>query len=215
MMHIIKYPPIHTWILQQNTVHRVPYSYLEAPSPKCKEAVMSKRAYAAIIAEAYANGENESGGVLLGHKGEGKWYIVEATDPGFDAYHTPMRHEMNNRYVNYLYRILSRLYQDELYLVGFWHRHPGTFNSFSGLDDRVNTSYAEVIGEGTMSFILNFTPDPVLSCYFLDSEDMCYHKVRLTVDDEELDNKQFLTIASAEDLRQKAEEMQEEMVGRA
>ena len=99
-------------------------SYTDIPSPKCEEAVMSRRAYASIIAEAYANGYNESGGVLLGHKDNGKWYIVEATDPGFDAYHTPTRHEMNNKYVNYIYRILSRLYKEELYLVGLWHRHP-------------------------------------------------------------------------------------------
>lgn len=188
-----------------------PFSYSDIPSSKCKEAVMSRRAYASIIAEAYANGENESGGVLLGHKGDGKWYVVEATDPGFDAYHTPVRHEMNNRYVNYQYRILSRLYSDELYLVGFWHRHPRTFNSFSGLDDKVNESYVKVIGEGAMSFLLNFTPEPVLTCYFMDSDDMCYHKVRLTVDDAELEDKQYLMYASVEEFRMKAEEMQEEM----
>lgn len=107
------------------------YGYVDTPSEKCKSIIMSKRALTTILAEAYANGHNETGGTFFGHiESDGNWYIIEATGPGYGAYHTPTRHEMNNRFVNYQYRALSRIYSNELTLVGFWHRHPGNFNRF-------------------------------------------------------------------------------------
>ena len=202
-------------LVQQDQNETAPptYRYSDKPSKKCASAIISERAMASIIAEAYANGKNESGGVMLGTFENGVGYIVEATDPGYDAEHTPTLHEMNKRYVNYIYRVLSRLYKKELRLVGFWHRHPGNFNRFSSLDDKVNLDYAKVIGEGTMSFILNFTPSPTLSCYYFDIDDGEYHPVKLTVDDKKLEKNGYLKYASQNDLNSRAVDMQNEMKG--
>ena len=43
------------------------YNYSDSPARRCKSVVLSSRAYSSILAEAYANGSNESGGILLGH----------------------------------------------------------------------------------------------------------------------------------------------------
>ncbi|MBR5539524.1 MAG: Mov34/MPN/PAD-1 family protein [Clostridia bacterium] len=191
------------------------YTYSDKPSKKCDEAIMSTRAMASIVAEAYANGENESGGVMLGTIKDGKAYIVEATDPGYGAEHSPTIHEMNKRYVNYVYRVLSRLYKKELRLVGFWHRHPGRFNRFSSLDDNANLEYAKVVGGGTLSFILNFTPSPKLTCYYFDCSDGEYHPVKLTVSDKILAKDGYLKYAAERDFCARAEDMQNEMKGYA
>lgn len=191
------------------------YRYVKTPSAKCKAIYTSKRVMTTILAEAYANGENETGGPFFGHYEEdGNWYIIETTGPGYGAYHTPTRHEFSNRYVNYQYRALSRIYNKPLTLVGFWHRHPGNFNRFSGLDDDVNTSYAEVIGNGTVSILLNFThAGPELTCYYLDPEDGCYHLTPLIVDSKTLAKKGFFTYAKPAELAERAQEMEEAMEG--
>lgn len=191
------------------------YQYVDTPSEKCKAIYTSKRSLTTILAEGYANGENETGGTFFGHiDNDGNWYVIEATGPGYGAYHTPTRHEMNNRFVNYQYRALSRIYAKPLTLVGFWHRHPGNFNRFSGLDDVVNTSYAEAIGNGTVSILLNFTAaGPRFSCYYLDPDDGCYHRTPLIVDSKILAKKGFLNYATPAELAERAEDMQEAMEG--
>ena len=187
------------------------YNYSDSPARRCKSVVLSSRAYSSILAEAYANGSNESGGILLGHNDEDIWYVIEATDPGFGAYHTQTRHEMNNRYVNYVYRILSRLYEKRIYLIGFWHRHPGSMNVFSSLDDKVNTDYANEIGGGTLSFIVNFYPEPVITCYYLSLENGLYHRLPMVVDDRILTKKGFLSYAGERDLVERKEDMKSEL----
>lgn len=189
------------------------YEYSDTPSEKCREVIMSSRAMASIVAEACANGNNESGGIMLGSISGGIGYIVEATDPGYDAEHTPTLHEMNKRYVNYVYRIFSRLYKKELRLIGFWHRHPGDFNRFSSLDDKMNLEYANVVGGGTLSFILNFLPRPKLTCYYFDIDDGKYHPVKLTVNDRLLAKGGYLEYADERDLLSRARDMQNEMKG--
>ncbi len=191
------------------------YRYLDTPSKRCKAVYVSKRSLATVLAEAYANGENETGGTFFGHMDEdGAWHIIEATGPGYGAYHTPTRHEMNNRFVNYQYRALSRIYAKPLTLVGFWHRHPGNFNRFSGLDDKVNTDYAKAIGNGTVSMLVNFTAEgPRLTCYYLDPTDCCYHRTPLIVGNKISAKKGYLTYATTAELAERAEEMQEAMEG--
>lgn len=191
------------------------YRYVDKPSPKCKSITMSKRALTTLLAEAYANGDNETGGPFFGQlENDGSWYIVEAVGPGYGTYHTPTRHEFNNQYVNYQYRALSRIYAKELTLVGFWHRHPGNFNRFSGLDDVVNSSYAEAIGNGTISILLNFTSDgPKMTCYYFDPEDGFYHLTPLVVDNKTMGQKGFLRYASPAELAERADDMQEAMEG--
>lgn len=193
--------------------HNPRFSYVDSPSPRCRQVIGSKRSLTTIIAEAYANGGDETGGILLGHMDGADWYLVESTGPGYDAMHTPTRHEMNNRFVNYVYRTTAHLYRDMPTLIGFWHRHPGTFNRFSDLDDVVNTKYVAAVGNGTLSFLVNFTPEPQLTCYYLDPDDWCYHPVHLIVDNKTLNTKGYLAYATPDELCGRAAYMQENMAG--
>lgn len=74
---------------------------------------------------------------------------------------------MDNNYHNHIYRCFRCLYQHGLCLLGLWHRHPGSLDTFSSDDDRTNHSFAEVIGNGAVSMLVNLDPTARLTCYYL------------------------------------------------
>ena len=172
------------------------FSYSEENCKSCKRIVISDRAYTSIIAEAISRDPLETGGILLGHQENGTWYVVEASDPGFSAFHNTVHHEMQSNYVNHIFPVISRLYKHPLTLLGFWHRHPGSFNSFSHDDDCSNERYAKEIGNGTLSFILNFVPEAKLTCYYLDYNDTgSYFKPSVYIGDKYFKGTEFQLLA--------------------
>ena len=164
---------------------RKPFSYITEECKKCKRVVLSERAYISMLAEAISRDPLETGGVLFGHYDEnGTWYVVEATDPGMNTYHSVSHNEMDDKYYNHLYPVLSRLYKRDLMLVGLWHRHPNSYDRFSNDDNITNKSFADAIGNGTLSFLMNFDPKERLTCYYLDNEGMGeYHKLPVYIGD--------------------------------
>ena len=116
------------------------FDYLKGTCKKCRRIVISDRAYTSIIAEALSRDPDETGGILLGIIDKDTWYVVEATDPGLSTFHNRVHHEMDEKYHNHVYPVISRLYEKDLCLLGLWHRHPGTLNTFSG-DDKGTGSY--------------------------------------------------------------------------
>ena len=199
-------------LFRKEMVAKTP-EYTEKSNEKCKEVIMGSRAYATLIAEAYANGENETGGVFLGHVENGICYIVESTLPGYQALHERGLFKMNERFVNYVYRGQVRIFRKEPRLLGLWHRHPESFNRFSGHDDIMNRKFAMAVGGGTLSFLLNFVPGPVITPYFFDLADNKYYRTLLKVTDVDLVQKGFLKLCGPETLKEKAEEMQMQMAG--
>jgi len=132
----------------------------------CRAVVLSDRTYSAICAEVLHRHPNETGGVFLGQIQDGVWYVVEATDPGLNTQHSPHNHQMDDDYLNHVYRHLSRMYRKGLDLLGLWHRHPGSFDRFSATDMATNADYARAIGGGTLSLLVNVDPDLRLTCYY-------------------------------------------------
>ena len=175
---------------------------------------MSERAYASLLTEAISRDPKETGGVFLGqYEGNGKWYIVEATDPGLNTVHSVSYHEMDSKYCNHVYCTTSRLYKKDLFLVGLWHRHPGSLDSFSSIDNTTNMKYAEAVGNGTLSFLLNFDPKERLTCYYLDwTGDRQYHQVPLLIGDQYFEGTDYLEYASTEAIWQNRERLQRELV---
>ena len=104
------------------------------------------------------------------------WYVAEASDPGVYTLHTRAHHEMDNNYHNHIYPVLSRLYQHGLCLLGLWHRHPGSLDTFSSDDGRTNHSFAEVIGNGAVSMLVNLDPTARLTCYYLSKKRRISHR---------------------------------------
>lgn len=190
------------------------FDYVSGACKKCRKIVISDRAYTSIIAEALSRDPDETGGILLGIMDRDTWYVVEATDPGLSTFHNRIHHEMDEKYHNHIYPVISRLYEKDLYLLGFWHRHPGTLNTFSGDDNRTNTSYSEAIGNGTLSFLLNFVPDTQLTCYYFDDKGTgSYYKPEVKIGDKHFKGTDYLVLADEKTLISRKKQMQQEIRG--
>lgn len=195
---------------EHNQLHE--YDYANGVSKHCKRVVISDRAYASIVAESLSRDPLETGGILLGHYRNDTWYVVESTDPGIDTSHTTVHHEMDQKYHNHIYPVISRLYEEVLLLLGLWHRHPGSYNKFSSDDNRTNTEYAKVIEKGALSFLINFVPEAQLTCYYLDYCDTgAYFQPKVEIGDKYFEETDFLKVASMDTLLNRRKQMKAEL----
>lgn len=199
-------------LLKRTELVRNRFDYRKGSCKKCRKIVISDRAYTSIIAEALSRDPDETGGILLGIIDKDTWYVVEATDPGLSTFHNRVHHEMDEKYHNHIYPVISRLYEKDLCLLGLWHRHPGTLNTFSGDDNRTNRSYSEAIDNGTLSFLLNFVPDPQLTCYYLDDKGTgSYYKPEVKIGDKFFKGTDYLVLADEKTLFARKKQMQREI----
>lgn len=188
------------------------FNELKGSCKNCRKIAISDRAYTSIIAEALSRAPDETGGILLGIIDKDTWYVVEATDPGLSTFHNCVHHEMDEQYLNHIYPVISRLYEKDLWLLGLWHRHPGILNTFSDDDKRTNMNYAEAIGKGCISFLLNFVPDAQLTCYYLDDKGTgSYYKPKVKIGDKYFKGTDYLVLADEKTLIKRKKQMQREI----
>lgn len=147
---------------------------------KC--VVFSERAFVSLMVETKEKAETETGGVFLGYRTENIWYIIESVDPGPKSIFQKNYFEYDQDYVNHLINKVSRLYVLPLELIGLWHRHPGSFDSFSKTDDGTNTKYAALCGEGAISVLVNIDPYFRLTVYLV-TLPLKYEKIKFIVGD--------------------------------
>ena len=102
------------------------------------EVVFSQRAIAAVMAETAEKIQTETGGLFLGKVIGDTWYVVESIDPGPNSIFEVAYFEYDQPYVQHLINKVAAIYQERLELIGLWHRHPGSFDQFSGTDDQTN-----------------------------------------------------------------------------
>ena len=121
--------------------------------------VLSNRAYIEILCEVNEMAPVETGGLLLGAWRGGRCYVVESIDPGPNSKFELAYFEYDRPYTEHLINKVARLYEAKLSLVGLWHRHPGSFDQFSGVDDETNAKFASLAPEGTISGLVNVDPD--------------------------------------------------------
>ena len=98
------------------------------------EVVFSQRAIAAVMAETAEKIQTETGGLFLGKVIGDTWYVVESIDPGPNSIFEVAYFEYDQPYVQHLINKVAAIYQERLELIGLWHRHPGSFDQFSGTD---------------------------------------------------------------------------------
>lgn len=147
------------------------------------KVIFSKRAMTALLVETREKIATETGGVFLGKYLDGIWYVVETIDPGPKAIFKTAYFEYDQDYINHLINKISRLYSQQLDLVGLWHRHPGSLDSFSMTDDGTNSKYAELSPSGAISGLVNIDPVFRLTMYHV-SLPLNYKKIEWMVDDE-------------------------------
>ena len=148
--------------------------------PKC--VVLSERAFISLLVETQEKILTETGGVFLGYRSSEIWYVIESIDPGPKSIFQSAYFEYDQEYVTHLINKVSRIYQTQLDLIGLWHRHPGSFDRFSGTDDVTNTSYAEMDEAGAISALVNIDPYFRLTMYEVKLP-LTYTKIPVVVGD--------------------------------
>ncbi len=146
------------------------------------KVIFSKRAMTALLVETREKITTETGGVFLGKCIDGIWYVVETIDPGPKSIFKSAYFEYDQEYVNHLINKISRLYSEQLDLIGLWHRHPGSLDTFSMTDDGTNTNYAKLSTYGAISGLVNIDPEFRLTMYHV-SLPLQYDKIEWEVDD--------------------------------
>ena len=147
-----------------------------------EKVVFSERAIISLLSETQEHIHTETGGVFLGHRCEKIWYIVEAVDPGINCIFQPAYFEYDDVYLNHLMNKIDRLYKVPLELMGLWHRHPGSFDQFSGTDDGTNIKYARKHADGAISALVNIDPTFRITMYHV-TDPLNYRKVKYSVGD--------------------------------
>lgn len=145
--------------------------------------VLSSRAYLQILSETAEKADTETGGILLGCVEEDVFYVIEAIDPGPNSIFQPAYFEYDQPYTEHLINKVARLYQHRLYLVGLWHRHPGSLDVFSATDGETNRKYAGLHRHGALSFLVNVDPTFRLTAYHV-QQPLTYTRVFFEVSDE-------------------------------
>jgi hypothetical protein len=151
-----------------------------------KKVVFSERAFNAVITESYDKQSTETGGILLGRIIDNVWYILESIDPGPKSIFEVAYFEYDTDYVNYLSNVISFQYKIELSVLGLWHRHPGSFDTFSSTDDITNKKFSEINNElGAISCLVNIDPNFRFTVYHV-SNPLKYTKIDFISNDEEI-----------------------------
>lgn len=118
----------------------------------------SNRAFSSVIAETMEHSKTETGGVFLGKKVNDTWYVLETVNSGPKAHHSKTYFEYDRDYINYVANKLSRLYRNEIDLIGIWHQHVNDSYSFSGIDDETNEQFANLSSSGILVGLISRKP---------------------------------------------------------
>lgn len=177
------------------------YVDYNAGNPRCIHCFISDRAYSAIISEVIHNGANETGGVLIGHIHNRVWYIVDVIDAGIDTTNRVALFQWDREYVNHLIATLSRIYRIPLTVLGFYHRHPGDMNFFSGQDEDTISQNLRHTRLGLLSMLVNIDPKLRMTFYYCYDNDIM--KIGYDVGDCYFP-REFLQYADAKELERRA-----------
>lgn len=134
--------------------------------------VFTKRAFNAIVTETLAKNPIETGGIFLGYiLDNGIWAVIETIPPGIRTINEMAYFEYDTDFVNYLANVVALQYKEKIRVLGLWHRHPGSFDVFSGTDDGTNRLFANSNpeGYGAISALVNCDPKFRLSMYAVDN----------------------------------------------
>ena len=178
-----------------------PMHYREyVDNPMCRHVMLSDRAYAAIIAEVLRNGSNETGGIFIGNIWQRVWFIADCIDPGLSTVNEQSFFTWDSNYVNHLLDRVGSLYKYPLTLLGFWHRHPGSLDTFSATDMQTIRTNLRDCPHGLLSMLVNIDPELRMTFYY------CYDNTIMPIRYDHGDEyfpKELLEYATPEELIQR------------
>ena len=142
-----------------------------------KHVIFSERAFTALLAETKEKLTTETGGIFLGVMCDDIWYVIETIDPGPKSIFEVAYFEYDGDYVRHLANKINRLYGDRLDVLGLWHRHPGSMDTFSSTDNGTNIEFTELNNGVTISAIVNIDPKFRLTIYTVTNKPLKYRKI--------------------------------------
>ena len=147
------------------------------------QVVFSKRAFNAIVTEVIDKNPLETGGIFIGYLlDNGIWVVVETIPPGIETINQQAYFEYDANFINYLANVIAQQYKGNLFVLGLWHRHPGSMDTFSSIDDETNNKFAQESQYGAISALVNCDSKMRLTVYHVDKQ--CnYTKMNWIVDD--------------------------------
>lgn len=150
-----------------------------------QQIIFTKRAFNAIITETIDKNPLETGGIFIGYiLDNGIWIVVETIPPGINTKNTQAYFEYDTNFINYVSNVIAKQYKGNLQVLGLWHRHPGSMDTFSPTDDVTNRMFANtnILGLGAITGLINCDPKIRLTMYHVDK--LCnYIKIDWSVDD--------------------------------
>ncbi|MBO5829159.1 MAG: Mov34/MPN/PAD-1 family protein [Paludibacteraceae bacterium] len=145
--------------------------------------IFSQRAFNAIVSEVVDKHPVETGGILIGHVlNNGAWVVLESIPPGYSSIHKTAYFEYNEVFVNYLSNVIAKQYKGNIQLLGLWHRHPGSMDTFSSTDDETNFKFAKDNVMGAISGLVNCDPTMRITMYHVDQKGH-YQNIEWYLDD--------------------------------
>ena len=147
-------------------MNRLQYKEKASKNDRCIHVVMSNRAYSSVISEVMKNDMNETGGIFLGVIYNRVWYVLDAIDPGITTTNYRDFFQWDADYVNHLADRLRTIYRYPVTILGFWHRHPGSMDFFSGTDENTIRSNLENCQYGLLSMLVNIDPLLRMTYYY-------------------------------------------------
>jgi len=174
---------------KSTSLQYVSYDSNKLDSYDCIYIILSERAYKSIVAETLTFGDSETGGILLGHFVNKIWYVIEAIDPGMSTVNTRSNFRYDEDYVNHQIKKVSRLYNYPLAILGIWHRHPGSLDTFSATDLTSISGHLSRSTIGLLSMLVNVDPALRMTFYYCNKNMQTIMKVphehgdKLIIDD--------------------------------
>ena len=139
--------------------------YLDEPSDQM--VIFSSRAFNSIVSETYAKDPVETGGIMLGYVlDNGFWIVTEIIPPGKESVNKYAYFEYDTEFVNYVANRVARQFKNPPQVLGIWHRHPGSMDTFSSVDDGTNATFSNINSPyGAISALVNLDPEFRITIY--------------------------------------------------
>ena len=156
--------------------------------------VFTQRAFNSILTATIHKHPVETGGILIGYVlDSGARIVVENIPPGPQSTHQWGYFEYDVDFVNYLSNVVARQYVGNLQVLGLWHRHPGSMDTFSSTDDGTNRMFASEHPLGAISALVNCDPRARITMYHV-APNGAYTPIEWFVDDGDLIPENYLKL---------------------